>query len=101
MGRYTGKSCRFAVMIFMTSTFFLVELITGYVTNSLALVSDSFHMLSDIIALVIGFLAMRVSIHFCHFSDALSFDALKVIYCKERNKGNTYFFNKFEKKKER
>ncbi|XP_022107958.1 zinc transporter 1-like isoform X2 [Acanthaster planci] len=61
MGRYTGKSCRFMVMISLTTSFFLVELITGYVTNSLALVSDSFHMLSDIIALIIGFLAMRVS----------------------------------------
>ncbi|XP_071807588.1 proton-coupled zinc antiporter SLC30A1-like [Asterias amurensis] len=61
MGRYTGKSCRFLVMMLLTSTFFLVELITGYITNSLALVSDSFHMMSDIIALVIGFLAMRLS----------------------------------------
>ncbi|XP_038056578.1 zinc transporter 1-like [Patiria miniata] len=61
MGRYTGKSCRFTVMILLTSGFFLVELITGYVTNSLALVSDSFHMMSDIIALIIGFFAMRVS----------------------------------------
>ncbi|XP_038056579.1 zinc/cadmium resistance protein-like [Patiria miniata] len=61
MGRFTGKSCRFLAMISLTTVFFLVELVTGYATNSLALVSDSFHMLSDIIALVIGFLALRIS----------------------------------------
>ena len=66
MGRYTGKSCRFLVMMTLTSTFFVVELVTGYTTKSLALVSDSFHMLSDIIALLIGFLAIRVSIKQCH-----------------------------------
>ncbi|XP_022107980.1 zinc/cadmium resistance protein-like [Acanthaster planci] len=61
MGRFTGKSCRFVVMMSLTTSFFLVELVTGYATKSLALVSDSFHMLSDIIALVIGFLALRIS----------------------------------------
>ncbi|XP_071807745.1 uncharacterized protein [Asterias amurensis] len=61
MGRYTGKSCRFVVMMTLTTTFFVVELVTGYTTKSLALVSDSFHMLSDIIALLIGFLAIRIS----------------------------------------
>lgn len=33
----------------------------GYVTNSMALVADSFHMLSDIAALVISFLSIKVS----------------------------------------
>ena len=31
-----------------------MELITGYATNSLALVGDSYHMLSDVISLIIG-----------------------------------------------
>ena len=29
-----------------------MELVVGYLTNSMALVADSFHMLSDVIALV-------------------------------------------------
>ena len=33
----------------------------GYVTNSMALVADSFHMLSDIAALVIAFLSVRMA----------------------------------------
>ena len=54
MGRYTGKTCRLSFMLALTSTYFLVEIIVGYVTNSMALVADSFHMLSDVLALIIG-----------------------------------------------
>lgn len=32
----------------------------GYVTNSMALVADSFHMLSDVAALVVAFLSVKV-----------------------------------------
>jgi len=35
--------------------------VVGYITNSMALVADSFHMLSDVLALVIAFLSVRVS----------------------------------------
>jgi len=33
---------------------FQVELIVGQITNSMALVADAFHMLSDVVALVIN-----------------------------------------------
>lgn len=61
MGRYTGKKCRLLSMFTLTTTFFFVEIIVGYVTNSVALVADSFHMLSDVIALVIAFLSVQMS----------------------------------------
>ena len=48
-------------MMLLTSSFFLVELIVGYITNSMALVADSFHMLSDVASLIVGFLALRYS----------------------------------------
>ena len=38
-----------------------MEIIVGYVTNSMALVADSFHMLSDVASLLVGFLALRYS----------------------------------------
>jgi len=60
-GRYTGKKCRLICMFALTSAFFLVEIIVGYLTNSMALVADSFHMLSDIAALVIAFLSVRMA----------------------------------------
>jgi len=57
----------------LTFLFFLTEIIFGYVTNSLALIGDSYHMLSDVMALIVGLTALRVEIVltyyllFCHF----------------------------------
>ncbi|XP_072045731.1 uncharacterized protein [Amphiura filiformis] len=62
MGRYSGKSCRLITMMVLTSSFFLAEIITGYTTHSVALIADSFHMLSDIISLVVGFIAVKMSV---------------------------------------
>jgi len=47
-------------MLCLTFLFFLTEIIFGYITNSLALIGDSYHMLSDVIALIVGFTALRV-----------------------------------------
>ena len=46
-------------MLGMTGSFMLVELIVGNWTNSMALVADSFHMLSDVIALIIAYVSVR------------------------------------------
>lgn len=61
MGRYSGKTCRLVFMLVITFVFFVAELVSGYVGNSIALVSDSFNMLSDVISLCVGITAARVS----------------------------------------
>lgn len=61
MGKYSGKKCRLLTMMVMTTFFFLVEIVFGYVTNSMALVADSFHMLADIAALLIAYLSLEMS----------------------------------------
>ncbi|XP_030628084.1 calcium/manganese antiporter SLC30A10 [Chanos chanos] len=61
MGRYSGKTCRLIFMLVMTVIFFVAEIVAGYMGNSIALVSDSFNMLSDIISLCVGLTAARVS----------------------------------------
>lgn len=48
-------------MLILTTFFFFVEIVVGYITNSMALVADSFHMLSDVAALVVAFVSVRVS----------------------------------------
>jgi len=48
-------------MMSLTTFFFFVEIIVGYMTNSMALVADSFHMLGDIAALVVSFLSIKMS----------------------------------------
>ncbi|XP_076831493.1 calcium/manganese antiporter SLC30A10-like [Brachyhypopomus gauderio] len=60
MGRYTGKSCRLTFMLVTVVVFFSAEIIAGYVGNSIALVSDSFNMLADIISLSVGLTATRL-----------------------------------------
>ncbi|KAM6217643.1 calcium/manganese antiporter SLC30A10 isoform 1-T1 [Rhynchocyon petersi] len=54
MGRYSGKTCRLIFMLVLTVAFFVAELVSGYLGNSIALISDSFNMLSDLISLCVG-----------------------------------------------
>ena len=54
-----GTGPRILGMLGMTGSFMLVELIVGNWTNSMALVADSFHMLSDVIALIIAYISVR------------------------------------------
>lgn len=61
MGKYTGKKCRLLSMMVLTGLFFFVEIVVGYVTNSMALVADSFHMFGDIAALAISLLSVTMS----------------------------------------
>lgn len=56
-----GARCKLLFMLSLTTLFFLIEITVGYVTNSMALVADSFHMLSDVIALVIAYVSVRMS----------------------------------------
>ncbi len=57
-----GSGARLTLAFFLTAAFLLVELATGYWTNSLALISDAFHMLSDTLALGLSAWAARVSL---------------------------------------
>jgi zinc transporter 1 len=47
-------------MLSLTFLFFIVELVVGNITKSVALVADAFHMLSDVISLIIGIIAVRI-----------------------------------------
>lgn len=58
---YTTKTVRLLCMLMLTFSFFIVEIVVGNMTNSLALVADAFHMLSDIISLLIGLVAVRIA----------------------------------------
>lgn len=50
----------YVVKLFFTGGYFFVELIWGLSVGSLALVADAMHMLSDVIALCVGFYAVHV-----------------------------------------
>ena len=55
-----SKTVKLTVMLSMTSAMFLTELIIGHVTNSITLIADSFHMLSDLLSLVVAVYAVRL-----------------------------------------
>ncbi|KAF2132510.1 cation efflux protein [Dothidotthia symphoricarpi CBS 119687] len=56
-----SKSTRIMILLGIDSAFFLLELIVGYSVHSLALVADSFHMLNDVISLLVGLWAVKVA----------------------------------------
>nr|AKN21627.1 slc30a-7 [Schmidtea mediterranea] len=61
MGKYNGKTCRLISIMGLVLAYFFAEVIVGYVIQSLSLVADAFHMLSDLIALVIGLISTRLT----------------------------------------
>lgn len=50
---------RLLCMLSLTFSFFVVEVVVSRITASLSMLSDSFHMLSDVIALVVALVAVR------------------------------------------
>ncbi|KAI0976986.1 cation efflux protein [Xylaria arbuscula] len=55
-----SKTTRISIMLAIDILFFLIELISGFMVHSLALMADAFHMLNDIISLIIGLWAVTV-----------------------------------------
>lgn len=51
---------RMIIMLTMTFAFFVIEIVFGYISHSMALIADSFHMLSDVMALSVAFACLKV-----------------------------------------
>ena len=52
---------KFVAMICFTGLLFVMKIVTGQMTKSMALVADSFHMITDFAALTVGFIALRLA----------------------------------------
>ena len=59
MGMRCDSSSKLVGMMVLSTSYMIVEMVVGNWTNSMALVADSFHMLSDVIALIIAFVSIR------------------------------------------
>lgn len=55
------KELKILTLLFIDTAFFFLEIIIGYMVNSLALIADSFHMLNDIISLIVALWAVNVA----------------------------------------
>ena len=56
---WCDSSSKLVGMMVLSTSYMIVEMVVGNLTNSMALVADSFHMLSDVIALIIAFVSIR------------------------------------------
>ena len=60
MNRHT-ETRRLGLALAISCVYFFAEVIGGFLTNSLALLSDAGHMLSDIAALALSLFAFRIA----------------------------------------
>ncbi|KAK0478419.1 cation efflux protein [Armillaria novae-zelandiae] len=56
-----SRSAKITTLLVIDIAFFFVELIVGYAVGSLALVADSFHMLNDVMSLVVALYAIKLT----------------------------------------
>ncbi|KAJ2650759.1 Zinc resistance conferring protein [Coemansia sp. RSA 1250] len=56
-----SRSAKVSIMLFLSSTMFFVELVVGVVAGSITLVADSFHMLNDVLGMVIALWAILMA----------------------------------------
>ncbi|KAF9242867.1 cation efflux protein [Melanogaster broomeanus] len=56
-----SRSARITLLLVIDVTFFFIELIAGYAVGSLALVADSFHMLNDVMSLIVALYAIKLT----------------------------------------
>ncbi|KIJ68367.1 hypothetical protein HYDPIDRAFT_82452 [Hydnomerulius pinastri MD-312] len=56
-----SRSARITLLLAIDVCFFFIELIVGYAVGSLALVADSFHMLNDVMSLIVALYAIRLT----------------------------------------
>ncbi|KAI3660080.1 hypothetical protein MP638_002422 [Amoeboaphelidium occidentale] len=67
-----SRSSRLIFMLVLCAIMFFVEIIVGYMAHSLALIADSFHMLSDVLALAVALYAIKLSKR-THWAEHLSY----------------------------
>jgi len=56
-----SREARIWTLLVIDSVFLVLELVVGYAVGSLALVADSFHMLNDVMSLVVALYAIKLS----------------------------------------
>ncbi|KAI8340768.1 cation efflux family-domain-containing protein [Chlamydoabsidia padenii] len=55
------RTNRIHIMMLLNGGFFIVEIVIGYYVSSLSLIADSFHMLNDLISLMVALWAIRLA----------------------------------------
>ena len=58
---HVANETRLICQICLTFTFFVVELVVGHITKSVSMTADAFHMLSDVLAIVVGLTSIMIA----------------------------------------
>ncbi|KAJ1937770.1 Zinc resistance conferring protein, partial [Kickxella alabastrina] len=56
-----SRSAKVSIMLGLSATMFFVELVVGIIAGSITLIADSFHMLNDVLGMVIALWAIKVA----------------------------------------
>ncbi|BEJ15897.1 hypothetical protein CspHIS471_0505020 [Cutaneotrichosporon sp. HIS471] len=56
-----SREARIIILLVIDTAFFFLELIVGYAVGSLALVADSFHMLNDVLSLIVALYTIKLA----------------------------------------
>ncbi|KAK7025010.1 cation efflux protein [Favolaschia claudopus] len=56
-----SRTSKIKILLAIDVVFFFVEIISGYAVGSLALVADSFHMLNDVMSLIVALYAIKLT----------------------------------------
>lgn len=67
------------IAFFIITSFMIVEVIGGFLTNSLALLSDAGHMLSDAISLGVGVLAFKLGEKTANYSKTFGYKRFEIL----------------------
>ncbi|WP_204502214.1 cation diffusion facilitator family transporter [Aquibacillus albus] len=67
------------ISFFITTGYMIIEAIGGFLTNSLALLSDAGHMLSDAVSLGIGLLAFHLGERVANYSKTFGYKRFEIL----------------------
>jgi cobalt-zinc-cadmium efflux system protein len=74
-----GETFRLRWALAISAVYFFAELIAGFLTNSLALLSDAGHMLSDVGALALSLFAFRIALRPATHSSTYGFHRAEIL----------------------
>lgn len=55
------RTTKLFILLVLTFIFFIAEISVGYYANSIALIADSFHMLSDLLSIGVALYAIKLA----------------------------------------
>lgn len=59
--KWDSRTIRLCVMLVLCAILFVTQITVGYMSHSVALIADAFHMLSDVLSLIVAMYAIHLA----------------------------------------